>query len=69
MHESVVTNFDLNFIKYFGSMGNGDNQFKYPSSICFKNGFFCVGDTNNRRIHKFSQNLEFIKLLELEYRP
>ena len=28
-----------------------------------------MSDTNNNRIQKFNQNLEFIYLLELEYRP
>ena len=28
-----------------------------------------VSDYLNKRVHKFNQNLEFIKLLELEYEP
>ena len=51
------------------SEGNGDNQFNYPSSICFKYQFLYVCDSYNKRIHKFNKNLEFIKLLKLEYQP
>ena len=65
----IVTDFELNFIKYFGSMGRGDNQFLWPNNICFKNGFLYVSDRKNKRIQKFNQNLKFIKLLELEYEP
>ena len=68
-HRITVTDFELNFIKYFGSWGIGENQFIYPTSICFKNGFLYVCDCLNKRIHKFNQNFEFIKLLELEYEP
>ena len=68
-HRITITDFELNFIKYFGSKGNGDNQFNYPSSICFKYQFLYVCDSYNKRIQKFNQNLEFIKLLKLEYTP
>ena len=51
------------------SEGNGDNQFNYPSSICFKYQFLYVCDSYNKRIQKFNQNLEFIKLLKLEFEP
>ena len=66
----IVTDFELNFIKYFGSQDRrGDNKFDHPSSICFKNGFLYVCDSLNRRIHKFDQHLKLIKMLILEYKP
>ena len=36
----IVTDFELNFIKYIGSKGDG-------YSICFKNGFLYVVDSYN----------------------
>ena len=67
----IVTDFELNFIKYFGSWGNRDDQFFYPNSICFKKGFLYVTDSysTKKRIKKFNQNFELIILLELEYEP
>ena len=58
-HRIIVTDFELNFIKYFGSYGNGDNQFNYPSSICFYNEFLYVCETIKKRIKKFNQNYFF----------
>ena len=33
----IVTDLEFNFIKYFGSPGDKNNQFNYPRGICFKN--------------------------------
>ena len=65
----LVTDFELNFIKYFGSYGNKNNQFKYPFGICFKNGYLCVADCENYQIKVFNQDLRFIKSLQLECKP
>ena len=65
----IVTDFELNFIKYFGSRGDKNNQFNYPRGICFKNENLYVSDRLNQRIQMFNQDFEFIKSLELEYEP
>ena len=57
----IVTDFELNFIKYFGSHCDKDNQFDCPCGLCFKNGYLYVSDTGNERIQIFNQNLEFVK--------
>ena len=38
-HRIIVTDFDTNFIKYFGSKGDKNNQFNCLLGICFKNGY------------------------------
>ena len=65
----IVTDFDLNFIKYFGSEGEEDYQFNDPEDICFKDGFLYVTDCDNQRIQIFNYDLEFVKTLDLNYTP
>ena len=65
----IVTDFELNFIKYFGSRGDRNNQFDDLFGICFKNGYLYVSDNGNMRIQIFNQDLEFIKSVKLEYEP
>ena len=65
----IVTDFELNFIKYFGSQGDLDDQFICPLGILFKNGCVYVSDTANQRIQVFNQDLEHIKSLQLEFKP
>ena len=68
-HRIIVTDFELNFIKYFGSRGNKDNQFNQPVGICFKNGYLYITDSGNYRIQIFNQDFEFINSLKLEFDP
>ena len=66
----LVTDFELNFIKYLGSENEDDTyEFSYPSGICFKNGYLYVSDSYNNRIQVFDQNLVFVKSLNLKYEP
>ena len=70
-HRIIVTDFELNFIKYFGSFGgsNSSYQFFHPLGICFKNEYFYVCDSTNKRIQKFNQDLVFVNSLETKYNP
>ena len=65
----IVTDFELNFIEYFGSKFRKDFNFKSPTGICFKNGVLYVCDTYNKRIQVFNQNFKFIQSLKLQYIP
>ena len=61
----IVTDFELNFIKYFGS----PNEFRKPRGICFKGGYLYVSDRGNNQIAKFDQNLEYVKEFETSCVP
>ena len=71
----IVTDFELNFIEYFGCYDDDDDDddddknFDSSSGICFKNGFLYVSDKNNERVQIFDKDLEFINSLDLGYAP
>lgn len=47
------------FLKKFGSEGNGDGQFSFPSDIVVDSAWnFYVADTGNHRIQKFAAKTE-----------
>ena len=64
----IVTDFELNFIKYFFGW-IGEDHLNSPYGICFKNGYLYVADGENNRIQIFNQDLEYIESLKLEYEP
>ena len=68
-HRITVTDFEMNFIEYFGSKGEGNNEFNYPKSLCFKNECLYVSDSCNKRIQIFNEELELINSLKLDESP
>ena len=63
-HEDCVKVFDREqgtFLYKFGSVGNGDGQFKHPSCVAVdKAGHLMVCDENNHRIQVFKLSGEFV---------
>ena len=63
-HDDCVKVFDREqgtFLYKFGSVGNGDGQFKHPSCVAVdKAGQLMVCDENNHRIQVFKLNGEFV---------
>ena len=66
-HRIIMTDFEFNFIKVFGSLGNSNDQLKYPFDLCLANNNLYVLDSGNNRIQIFLTNLEFVKSWELDY--
>ncbi len=63
------TDFEFNYINSVGSYGTDIMKFNVPIDICFKNGYLYVCDFKNKRLQLFDSELEFIKILKLEYMP
>ena len=67
-HRIIVMDFELNFIKYFGSFGlHGSYKFNKPLGTCFKNEYFYVCDSNNKRIQIFDKDLVFVNSIKTNY--
>ena len=60
---------NLNIIRSFGSIGSGNQNFKYPLSICIENNLLYVTDCKNKRIQVFNNNFEFIDGIKLTGNP
>ena len=68
-HRVWMTDLDFNFIKSVGTFGTDDYQFSYPNDLCYKNCNLYVCDHRNKRIQVYSNDLEFLQLIKLDYRP
>ena len=65
----IMTDLNFNKIKSVGSRGSNNDQFNYPNGVVlFYNKLF-VTDTENKRVHVLSQDLDFEKIHSLEYKP
>jgi hypothetical protein len=65
----LMVDLDFNLIKAVGSRGSGQNQFNKPCGICFHYNKLFVCDGKNYRIVIFTQDLEFINAVKLDYMP
>jgi hypothetical protein len=68
-HQIIMTDFEFNKLKTFGSHGNDMLKFNVPYSICYRNNFLYVSDRINKRIQVLTENLVFCKSVELSYKP
>jgi len=60
-------NLDGNFIKYFGGLGQGREQFDSPLDINFQDGLnVFVTDFNNHRIYRLDRQLNAISIIPEE---
>ena len=71
--EIIATDLEFNEIFKCGSTGSDIEQFKYPSSIAFKEDYLYVCDRNNKRLQKLfsseSSEITFIENYILRYKP
>ena len=69
-HQIIITDFEFNKLKTFGSRGSNNEQFSFPAGLCFlRNSDLFVCDDGNKRIQVFNKELEFIKTIPLDYHP
>ena len=70
-HSVKMVDLDFNFIRQFGTgvAGNGLNQLNYPDDSCFYKNFLYVCDTDNSRIVKLTENLDYVEAFDLGYSP
>ena len=68
-HRVMMTDLDFNLIKSIGSKGTEKNKFLGPYDICLISNNLYICDFNNNRIQIYSQNLEFVKSIKLDYQP
>lgn len=68
-HQVLMVDYLFNKIKIIGSKGNKFNQFSSPDGIYYKAENVFVCDKENKRIQKFSYDLQYIKSLSLDYIP
>jgi DNA-binding beta-propeller fold protein YncE len=52
--------FQGSFVTKWGTEGNGNGQFKYPTDIAVDNGSVYVTDGDNHRVQKFTSSGEFL---------
>lgn len=61
-HRILVYDSDLNFLKSFGSFGQGPGEFNQPTSVAvFNNGDILVLDYRNKRFQIFDPEYKFVK--------
>ena len=69
-HKILITDFQFNFIKSFGSgQGTGLTQFNQPTDICYKNEKIYVSDSINKRVQIFNPYFVYSNTLKLDYNP
>ena len=68
-NQILKTDLEFNKINSVGHTGTGDNEFHYPCGICYKNKNLFICDNRNKRLKVYSKDLEFIKLLKVDYIP
>ncbi len=68
-NQILKTDFEFKKISSVGNTGCGDNDFDFPCGICFKNKNLYICDNRNKRLKVYNKDLEFIKLLKLDYVP
>ena len=61
----IVTDYELNFIKYFGSEG----QFNKPMGLSFNKENLYVCDYSNGRIQQFNKNLKHVNSIKFNNHP
>jgi len=59
----VITAIDnFSFTKKWGTLGDGEGQFKHPHSVTIDSGgYIYIADLSNNRIQKFDNNGNFVK--------
>ncbi len=60
---------NLNILKTFGSKGTNNSQFQFPISLCCRDEYLYVCDSENKRIQKFDLDFRYIDTLKLNFRP
>jgi hypothetical protein len=65
----TLLDLELDEIKSYGSVGSDINQFKNPYGTCFHNNFVYICDSDNKRIQKLSDNLEYINSFQIDFIP
>ncbi len=68
-NQILKTDFEFKKISSVGNKGCGDNDFDFPCGICYKNKNLYICDNRNKRLKVYNKDLEFIKLLKLDYIP
>ena len=69
-NQIIITDFELNHKKSFGSLGSGDDQFNKPEGVCWsKSGYLYVCDCGNKRIQVFDDDFKLTKSISLEFYP
>jgi hypothetical protein len=69
-NQIIITDFDLNHKKSFGSLGNGDDQFNKPEGLCWsKSGCLYVCDCGNKRVQVLDEDLKLMKSIVLDFYP
>lgn len=68
-NQVIIMDLDLNKIKSIGKKGADKGLFNEPAGICCDDKGVFVCDSQNKRIQKFSNKLEFIQSFSLEYEP
>ena len=68
-NQIIQTDFDFNFIKQFGSKGSTNQQLDRPFGISFHEDSIYVCDSNNKRIQKLSQDLNYEESYPLNFKP
>lgn len=58
----IMTDLELNYIKSLDINYN-------PYGICYSNEILCVADSNNRKIHKYTSQLQYLETLQLDFPP
>jgi hypothetical protein len=69
-HRILMTDLELNLIKTIGLRGQENCQFTFPGGMCIcRRGLLYITDYLNERVQIFSKNLEYIKILKVDFRP
>jgi hypothetical protein len=65
----IMTDLNFNKIKSVGSMGSNFDQFNYPNGIALLDHKLYVADTENKRIHILTEDLNFERTQNLDFEP
>jgi hypothetical protein len=68
-NQIIMTDLELNKIKFVGSYGKGNENFDYPRGLAFYKNFVYICDYGNKRLQKLNEALEFDRTIQLDYCP
>ena len=62
----ILTDLNLNTLKYFGLKGSGNYQFNYPCGLCCHGDYLFVCDYWNKRIQILTLDFEYVSTIQLD---